>query len=196
MIDWPNIRPLIQEQITSFAEVVLPQNVRWVDVPSGPLQGAQPVIWLRVSSISDVGIDEQLYEDTPHGNDLTSLIGGQRTFVLSIRCEAQNADLTDPSHPANIVQRIKTRFSRQSGLDERADIFGVYDWSKAQWFDYLADNRPVAVYVLDLMCCTVDNDDDLTEDAGAWIGATTGDGIIKETDGSTVATVPLDVDAR
>jgi hypothetical protein len=191
MIDWPSVKSTISSQVSTLTGLA-PSLVRWVDEPSGILDGALPVIWLRISSIVNVGIDRE--ERTNEGTDdqIVTVIG-QREFTLSIRCESFTPDIADAKHAANIVGALKTRMKRSAAVQARAGEFAVRSWLGSKWFSYIESNRPINVYTLDILCATVDVDIDDTIGSGDWIGEVKGTGTIKENDGSTITTVPVDV---
>ena len=202
MIDWVTIVPLIKKQIADFSGID-PYLVRWVDQPSGPLNGASPVIYLRIKDVREVGDDEERYDTsnvaagTANNDQLTTIVG-QRSFTLSIRCESFTADVTNPLSGANIIGTIKSRFSRTSAQAERSGVYNVTDWLNTMFFAFVADGVPVNVYNCDLKCVTVDLDDDLSVDAGAWIGETVGASTsILDVDGiATLTQESIDVIAK
>ena len=202
MIDWVRIAPLIKKQVAEFSGID-PYLVRWVDQPSGPLNGASPVIYLRIKDVREIGDDEERYDTTnvaagTANNDQLVLVVGQRGFTLSIRCESFTADVTNPLSGANIICAIKSRFSRTSAQLERSGVYNVTDWLNTMFFAYIADGVPTNVYVADLKCVTVDVDEDLSTDAGAWIGETQSSAApLSDVDSNPTATQPsMDVIAK
>lgn len=195
MIDWASIKPLIRSQVARLAEIT-ESNVRWTDeTGSGPLAGAVPIVWMRVTALVGIGADEERF--TPNGTDeQTVTVVGQRAFTLSLRCESFTPDVTDSRNAMSILERVKTRMWRTSFADERAGIFGVADCLAARWLAFTEANLVRPTYLCEFKCLTVDNDVDNTVDAGAWIGEVLSTGTVKEVDGTVVASPSIDVDAR
>lgn len=190
MIDWATIKPLIKAQVSELSGVI-DSAVRWVDEPSGPMDGFDLVIYLRISAVSGVGREEERYESNG-ANDQTVTVVGQREFTLSIRCESFTQDITDPRHAMNVVERVKTRFHRTSAVQDRLGAFAVGTNLGNTWFSFIdAGGRPIDTYIADFRCLTSDADEDLTPDAGAWIGEVVTNGTV--TSGSDTDTIQLDV---
>lgn len=184
MIDWASVKSTIATQIATLTALD-PSRVCWVDEPSGTLAGKLPVIWLRVSSIVNVGIDRE--ERTDNGtNDQTVTVIGQREFTLSVRIESFTPDIADPMCSANIANAIKTRMKRSTSIQSRAGQFAVRSWLGTKWLSYVENRRPISCHVVDLLCITADYDVDNTIGAGGWIGEVQGAGTIKNNDGSTI----------
>lgn len=196
MIEWSQIKPLITSQIVTLSDLPA-NNVRWVDEPSGPLGGVSPVVYLRIASIVDVGDDEERFDENGD-DDQTVIVCGQREFTLSVRCESFTPDIADSRSAAAVIEKIKTRWFRTSSFQERAGVFGVLDCLGVKWFNYIADKRPVSTYIADFKCITVDNDEDLSPDTGAWIGEVLINSTnVNDVDGNPLPTqVSLDVNAK
>lgn len=195
MIDWANIKPTISAQVANLADLD-PTKVRWVDEPSGLVNGVLPVVWLRVSSVVSNGIEEERI-NPPNALDPQQVnVCGQREFTLSIRCESFTSDVADPLYSGNIAEKIKTRIMRSTAREQRNGFFGIREKLGVKWFSYIEDGRPIQTHVLDLLCTTVNNDFDTDEDAGNWIGEALISGPVKDTSGTTLGTVNDDANAK
>lgn len=190
MIDWATIKPAIASQIATLTTLAS-SRVRWVDEPGGTLAGTLPMIWLRVSSVVNVGIDRELRVDNGTGEQTVTVIG-QREFTLSIRVESNTPDITDAMCSLNLANAIKTRMKRSTSVLARAGQFGVRQHLGTKWFNYIENRRPISCHVVDLLCITADYDVDATTGAGDWIGEVQGTGTIKNDTGSTVDTPAFD----
>lgn len=191
-IAWNKIKPAIQLQMSDLSGLDS-SSVRWVDEPSGLVNGILPVIWLRVSSVTSVGCEEERYNDNGDG---TRNMCGVREFTLGIRCESFTADIADDRHSGNIIERIKIRLWRSSSVDERAGLFAIRDYAATKWFSYIADGRPIQTHMLDLFCITVNNDTDISDGADAVIEEALVSGPVKDTSGNTLGNVSLDINAK
>lgn len=196
MIAWATIKPIISAQVARIAE--LPEtSVRWVDEPSGLVNGVFPIVWLRVSSVVSVGMDEERYQYSGNMFDGNLVnMTGPRQFTLSIRAESFTNDIADDRHAGNIIERIKVRIRRSSSLQERNGSFGIAEHLGTKWISYIEAGRPINAYVCDFLCNTVDNDTDTTEGASDWIREAIVDGTVKDTTGATLGTVHVDADAK
>lgn len=190
MIDWATIKPAIASQISTLTGLAT-NRVRWIDEPSGTLAGALPVIWLRVSSVVNVGIDRELRADNGTGEQTVTVIG-QREFTLSIRIESYTPDITDANCSLNLANAIKTRMKRSTSVFARAGEYAIRQHLSTKWLSYIESNRPVSCHIVDLLCITADYDVDTTTGAGDWIGEVQGSGTIKNQDGTTIDTPAFD----
>lgn len=175
-INWALIKPTIQGQVSELSGLDI-NNVRWVDEPSGLVNGVLPVIWLRVSSIQSIGIDEERY-DQNGTNDQTVTVCGQRTFTLSMRAESYTADLADPLFAGTIIENVKTRVLRSTSKFARSDAFGISNYIATKSFVYIEAGRPINTYVADFLCVCASNDIDTTENAGGFINEAIGTGTL------------------
>lgn len=193
MIDWNTVKQKITDQVVSLSDLPA-TSVRWVDEPNGGLvNGVFPIVWLRISSIVSVGCEEERYQDSTNvDDDLDVNMTGQRQFTLSIRCESFTADIADPRHACNIIEKVKIRFWRTSSREQRNGSFTIANYLGTKWFNYIEAGKPIYTYVCDMLCNTVDNDIDTAQGSGDWIKEALISGPVKETDGSTIETIDID----
>jgi hypothetical protein len=187
MIDWATIKPSISSQIATITGLAPAPNgpVRFVDEPGGQLAGISPLVWLRIDNIVTVGVDREVRTDNGTGQQTVTVVG-DREFTLKVRVESFTPDIADPKHAANVGEAIKTRLKRSTSAQARAGIWGVREVLATKKLEYVEANRPITAYLVDVLCCTVDNDVDATTGVGDWIGEVQGSGTVKQQDGTTI----------
>lgn len=189
-IDWSTLKTSISSQIATLTGLD-PRLVKWVDEPSGNLAGASPIVWLRVSSMVPIGIDYETRSDNGAGEQTVSVVG-HRDFTLSIRIESFALDISSAAHSVNIGEALRIRLKRSTSIAARSGIFAVREVLMTKWINYVEANRPIVVYLMDLLCGAVDVDTDDTAGTGDWIGEADVTGTIKDgPPDSTIANVTI-----
>lgn len=189
-IDWTTIKSTISSQVATLTGLD-PRNVRWNDEPSGTLAGALPIIWLRVSSLVQAGVDYETRSDNGTGEQTITVVG-QRDFTLSIRIESFTPDIADDRHAMNIGEALRVRLKRSTSVQARSGIFAVRQILMSKWLGYVESERPLSTYVLDILCGTVDVDIDDTTGAGDWISEVQGMGTVKNDTNTTIDSPSID----
>ncbi len=196
-VPWSTIKSVIQTQVAHLADLST-AAVRWVDEPSGLINGTPPVVWLRISSVVAVGIEQERLED-PSPFDPTQPqkvnVCGPREFTLSIRCESITPDISDERAAANICEKLETRFLRTTARETRSGTFSIGTSRGTKFYSYIEAGRPVSVYTLDILCTTAANDVDSDSD-GSFIQEALVHGDLKDTSGDTIQSVDVDANAR
>lgn len=167
-IDWAAIKATASGLVATLTG--LPdRQIRWRDEAAAGTWGNVPMIYLRISSITDVGFaDERRDQPSDPTADAIVTVTQQKRFVLSIRCESFTQDIASPDHAGTIIGTLKTRLQRHSTVFSDSSM-AILLYGDAKWFNYIRDGRQVCVYTLDLTCGTVDSDVDTTPGAGNWI---------------------------
>lgn len=190
MIDWTNVKRTVKPLVARLCDITLTQ-VQWKDEPASSAWTNAPTVYLTIKDVAEIGIDEERRQ--ANGNDdMTITVCGQRRFTLQVECESFQGPIDEARNAAAVLSRLKTRLRRSSTIETLHGIFGVETWTPARKIDYVANDRAISKYVLDLHCVTVDNDDDSTAGAGGFINEVLIDGTL--TDGGTLTFTPsLDV---
>lgn len=193
MIDWPTIKATASSLVADLSGLGA-DGVKWRDEPRQPQWGYRTMIYLRASSTRALGFEEEIRGDNGD-DDQTVTVYGQRAFTLSVRCESSVIDIADPRHPENVLELLVTRLARTSTSERIHGVFAISTRESIAYVPYFEQGRQVNAYVLDLQCLTISADIDDTADAGGWIDEVqVGSSSIKDTDGSVLGTVTLDVD--
>lgn len=166
-IDWINIKGVITTLIADISGLG-PTGVKWQDEAEGGMWVVDPAVFLRISSVVGIGVEEERRSESL-GNDQVVDLVGQRQFTLSIRAESFEQNIASPRHASTVIENIKTRLIRTSTIEQYSGIFSIRDYMDAKWFNYTNQGRQVSAYVFDLICLTVNSDIDNTLGAGSWI---------------------------
>lgn len=193
-VNWTLIKAQINELIIEMTGLTAAQVV-WRDEAAGGQWLTSPQIYLRISSITDVGYaDELRTQQTDPTKDSVVTTVQQKKFVLSVRCESFEQDIANANHAGSILGTLRTRLQRTSSVWTDHDEMVLLTYGGAKWFNYVKDGRQVCVYTMDMVCGTVDVDVDTTPGTGQWIKEVIVDGLVKSEAEPDIA-VHLDINS-
>ena len=188
-IDWPTIKSEISSLIADIGSISSKQVI-WVDEAQGATWQQEPAVYLRISSVVRVGIEEERLTSSPQGLNQTVNVCGQRQFTLSIRAESFEQNVASDNFAGNLIDRIAIRIMRSTSI-ARLTSCAVSTRQPTRWFNYKSDKRQVSAYIADFIMLTVDNDIDTSADAGGWIGEAVISGTVKDAPGNVSVVVDV-----
>jgi hypothetical protein len=188
MINWPDIKPALTSLVTDLAEIPL-TSVYWMDQSQANTWGAEPSIGLRVSSVTNQGIEQELRSSNDL-NDETIVVAGQRRFMFSIIAMSFTQDIADANFAGNVAGLVSTRLMRSTSHARLAGLCAIETRLPVKWTSFQSQNRQVSAYVLDVLMRTVDNDVDTTFGAGDFINEVVMDGQTVDTSAGPVSPQP------